>query len=230
MNLFLVRHGETESNRRGLALGRADAPLNENGRRQALQLAAALSQEALLAVYASPLARTAETAKPIASAHDLTVQLEPGFIEMDVGEVEGLTFVELRERYPDLLETWADARGPRTAMPGGERLLDVQRRAVAALRSVVKRHPDGSVCVVTHNFVILSLLADVLAIDLAAFRRLRHAVGGITTLDLTAGRTRVLRLNDTCHLAGSSDVTSRSSDVTSRSSDVTSTHPEVPKK
>jgi len=206
VHLFLVRHGETESNRRGLALGRADVPLNENGRRQALQLAAALSEEALLAVYASPLARTAETARPIASAHDLAVQLEPGFIEMDIGEVEGMTLTELRKRYPHLLKTWAGARGPRTAMPGGERLLDVQRRAVAALRLVAKRHPDGSVCVVTHNFVILSLLADVLAIDLAAFRRLRHAVGGITTLELNPGRTRVVRLNDTCHLAGSSDV------------------------
>lgn len=201
MRLFLVRHGETESNRRGLALGRADVPLNENGRQQALQVAAALSEEALRAVYASPLARTVETAQSIASPHGLTVEIEPGLIEMDVGEVEGMTFAELREHYPDLLQIWAGARGPRTAMPGGERLLDVQQRAVAALRLVAKRHPDGPVCVVTHNFVILSLLVDLLAIDLAAFRRLRHAVGGITTLEFNAARTRLVRLNDTCHLA-----------------------------
>ena len=202
LRLFLVRHGETESNRQGLALGRADVPLNDLGREQAAQVAAALADEPLLAVYASPLQRTVDTAKPVAAAHDLPVSIEPAFIEMDVGEVEGLTFTELRERYPQLLETWASADGPQSAMPGGERLLDVQLRATEAVRALAARHAEGAVCVVTHNFVILSLLADVLAIDLASFRRLRHAVGAITTLELRHGRhTRVLRLNDTCHLS-----------------------------
>ena len=86
-------------------------------------------------------------------------------------------------------------------MPGGERLLDVQQRATEAIRSLAARHEEGAVCVVTHNFVILSLLTDVLNIDLAGFRRLRHAVGAITSLELRPGRrTRVIRLNDTCHL------------------------------
>jgi len=201
VRLFLVRHGETESNRQGLALGRADVPLNDRGRKQVGQVAAALVAEPLLAVYASPLQRTVDTATPIAAAHDLPVSIEPAFIEMDVGEVEGLTFAELRERYPGLLEKWASADGPLSAMPGGERLLDVQQRATEAVRSLAARHADGAACVVTHNFVILSLLADALAIDLNSFRRLRHAVGAITMLELRQGRhTRVLRLNDTCHL------------------------------
>ena len=201
LRLFLVRHGETESNRQGLALGRADVSLNDLGRKQAGQLAATLADEPLLAVYASPLHRTIDTARPIAAAHDLTVAIEPAFIEMDVGEVEGLSFAALRERYPQLLETWGSAEGPQSPMPGGERLLDVQERATRAVQSLATRHAGGDVCVVTHNFVILSLIADALAIDLAGFRRLRHAVGAITTLELRAGRpTRVLRLNDTCHL------------------------------
>lgn len=201
LRLFLVRHGETESNRQGLTLGRSDVPLNDLGREQASRVAAALAGEPILAVYAGPLQRTVETAKPIAAAHGLPLSIEPAFIEMDVGEVEGLTSSELREHHPELLETWASAQGPQTAMPGGERLLDVHQRATEAVRSLASRHPGGGVCVVTHNFVILSLLADVLAIDLAGFRRLRHAVGAITTLELRPGRhTRILRLNDTCHL------------------------------
>ena len=201
LRLFLVRHGETESNRQGLALGRANVPLNELGRTQASCVAAALSAESLLAVYASPLQRTVDTAKPIAEAQRLEVELEPAFIEMDIGEVEGLTFADLRARYPQLLETWFSARGPQSAMPGGECLLDVQQRATKAIHSLAAHHEEGAVCVVTHNFVILSILTDVLTIDLAAFRRLRHAVGAITTLELRPGRrTRILRLNDTCHL------------------------------
>lgn len=203
MRLFLVRHGETESNSRNLALGRADVPLNENGRRQASQVAAALAREVLVAVYSSPLSRTLETADPIAARHDLEVQIEAGFIEMDVGEVEGLTFIEMRERYPDLLTEWTGPTGHLTAMPGGETLLDVQRRATVAFSNLVDRHQDGPICVVAHNFVILSLLSDFLAIPLPSFRRLRHAVAGITTLEIVSGRpARIVRLNDTCHLQG----------------------------
>ncbi len=200
MHLFLVRHGETEANRQGLALGRADVPLNENGRKQATQLSAALSGEPIVAVYSSPLARAVETAGPIAAAHRLPVEIEPTLIEMDIGDLDGLTFAQVRERYPRLLELWTSADGPNERMPGGEALQDVQRRAIEAVRRIAQRHADATACVVTHNFVILAVLADVLGIDLAGFRRLRHNVAAITTLELSRGRWRVVRLNDCCHL------------------------------
>ena len=170
---------------------------------QAERLAEALSSEPIVAVYSSPLSRTVDTAQPIASAHSLAVQIEPRLIEMDIGELDGLTFTEVRERYPGLLEAWVADEGSGHTMPGGERLVDVQERAADAVRSLADRHPDEAICVVTHNFVILSLLAGILAIDLSGFRRLRHAVAAITTLEINGDRRRLLRFNDTCHLAPS---------------------------
>ena len=86
-------------------------------------------------------------------------------------------------------------------MPGGESLQEVQRRAKQAVDRLAMTDFEGAVCVVTHNFVILSLVSDALGIDLAGFRRLRHAVGAITDLELRSGRApRVLRLNNTCRL------------------------------
>ena len=202
MRLFIVRHGETESNRRGLALGRADVPLNEHGRWQAGRLAKSLAAEPLAAVYASPLGRTMDTARAIAAEHRMDIQVEPDLVEMDIGEMDGLTFAEVRSRYPRLLEAWAGTEGPETPMPGGERLVDVQQRAWAALQFITMRHPDEKVCVVTHNFVILSLVATVLKIDLSHFRRLRQAVAAITILDVASERVRIVRLNDICHLDG----------------------------
>ena len=200
MRLFLVRHGETESNRLGLALGRADIPLNERGRWQAQRLAQALAAEPLVAVYSSPLCRALDTARPIAAEHRLEAQTEAGLIEMDIGEIEGLTFAEIRSRFPDLLEAWAGAIGPNQAMPGGERLVDVQARAWETIQAIAARHAEEAACVVTHNFVILSVLTAVLGIDLANFRRLRHSVGAISVLDLRPQRARLVNLNDTCHL------------------------------
>jgi probable phosphoglycerate mutase len=196
-----VRHGETNSNRQGLALGRADVSLNETGRRQAELLAVALSSQPIVAVYSSPLSRTLDTARPIASAHGLTVEIDSRLIEMDIGKLDGLAFSEVRERYPGLLEAWVSEGGPAHAMPGGERLIDVQARANDAVSSLAELHSEQAICAVTHNFVILSLLADIFAVDLSGFRRLRHAVAGITTIQVENDRRRILRFNDTCHLA-----------------------------
>ncbi len=200
VQLFLVRHGQTESNRLGLALGRADVPLNEHGRGQAQRLAAALAGERLAAVYCSPLRRALETAAGIAAAQGLAVTTEPRLIEMDIGQLDGLTFAEIRVQFPGLLEAWVGGTGPGVAMPGGERLIDVQERALDAVRELCERHPDESVCAVTHNFVILCLLTAALGIDLASFRRVRQSVAAISVLDVRPRRMRVRRLNDVCHL------------------------------
>jgi broad specificity phosphatase PhoE len=200
VRLFLVRHGETESNRLGLTLGRADVPLNEHGRWQAQRLAGALAAEPLAAIYSSPLSRTRDTAAAIAREHDLEVQIEPGLTEMDIGETEGLPFAELRARFPGLLETWASPQGPTHPMPGGERLIDVRARAWECIQAVTSRHPEEAACAVTHNFVILSLLTVTLGVELADFRNLRHSVGAISVLEFNGEHVRLVRLNDTCHM------------------------------
>ena len=202
MLLYLVRHGETESNRLGLALGRSDVPLNERGLQQAGQLATALGREPLAAVYSSPLRRTLDTAQVIAAARGLEVSVEERLIEMDIGELDGLTFAEVRERYPGLLEEWVSGPGPRMPMPGGERLVDVQERAWSVATELAGRYADQSVAAVTHNFAILSLLTKVLGMELSQFRRLRHAVGAISVIDFGANSAVVVRMNDTCHLEG----------------------------
>ncbi len=201
MILFLVRHGETESNRNGLALGRADVPLNERGEEQARRVADALASEPVSAVYSSPLMRALRTAEVIAKPHEIPVQVKPALIEMDIGEADGLTFAEVRSQFPGLLETWVTEAGPDQPMPGGERLTEVQRRASDVVQSLAKLHPEDTICVVTHNFVILSLLTSALGVDLANFRRIRHAVAAISVLEVRPGRTRVRRMNDRCHLS-----------------------------
>jgi len=203
VRLLLIRHGETAHNADRLALGRADVPLNERGSLQARALAEGLAASPfgpIAAIYASPLRRAVDTATPLAEALGLTVQVEPGLIEMDIGEVEGQSFEELRQRYPDFLRVWLSDDLADAPMPGGESLRQVQERAWAAVSMLRNRHPEETVAAVTHNFVILSILASALGVDLAHFRRLRHSVAAVSVLDIRADRARLQRLNDTCHL------------------------------
>ncbi len=202
MHLFLVRHGETEHNRQSLALGQEDVPLNETGQRQAEALGRALSGERLSAVYASPLVRASRTAEAIAKPYGLEVVIEDGLIEMDVGEMDGMPFADVREKFPGFIERWLGPEGSNERMPGGERLVDVRERAGAALSAIVKRHQGGRVCLVSHNFVILSLLTQLMGLELAGFRRLSHSVAAISRVEWRHGAPVVVSLNDTCHLAG----------------------------
>jgi broad specificity phosphatase PhoE len=203
MRLILIRHGQTDHNLNRIALGRADVPLNERGRRQARAVAASIVTRPD-ALYSSPLVRCRETAAAIARGTSATVTLDDRLIEMDVGEMEHLTREELRERYPDFLRLWlsgdasdvADAR-----MPGGETLREVQERGWAAVQAMPEAHPDGTVVAVTHNFVIRTILCRALNLPLGEFRRFEHSVAAFSILDFGKRGPTVKRLNDISHLA-----------------------------
>jgi len=210
MLLILVRHGETESNRERLALGREDVPLNERGRRQAAALTASLAGVPATAIYASPLRRAVETARPLAEALGLEVQVDDDLIEMAVGDLEGLSPRELSERYGDFLREWFSTQAGNLRMPGGESLQDVQDRAWAAIERLRERHPEETVVVVTHNFTIHAILCRALGLPLASFRRLRHDLAAKAVLELRDDRVIVISLNDTCHLEAEGLVEARS--------------------
>lgn len=203
MRLILLRHGETEHNRGGLTLGRADVPLNARGLLQAQAVAASFGVRPD-ALYVSPLQRARQTAAAIESRMRVTAVVDDALVEMDVGEMEHLTRDELRERHPEFLRDWisdaADAR-----MPGGETLTEVQARAWGAIERIHAEHAgaaDGaSVAVVTHNFVILTLMCRALGLPLKGFRRLRAGIASRTVIDINAaGDCRVLQMNDLAHL------------------------------
>lgn len=200
MRLFLLRHGETAHNAGQLALGREDVPLNERGVEQANLLGAALASEPITAIFSSPLQRATATAAPLAKSLDLTVEIDNGLIEMDVGEVENQTFSELAERYPDFLKEWRSERVADLCMPGGESLRQVQERAWRAVEAIRDGHMDETVAVVSHNFVILTLLCRVMGIDLSHFRRVKHDLAAVSEIRLEAGRAVLIRMNDRCHL------------------------------
>ena len=200
VTLLIVRHAQTEQNRDGVVQGQADNPLSELGLRQAAALGDRLAGERLAAVYASPLQRAQATAAAVATPHGLPVLPAPGLIEMDIGEMEGLTGAELRLRFPEFLAAWTSERAGAAVMPGGESLDQVQARALAAVQAVLGEHMAGTIAVVTHNFVLLTLLCHFLGLPLHHFRRLRAHVASVSRIEFAGDRHRLVRFNDICHL------------------------------
>jgi len=190
--LFLIRHGLTDAVGRTLS-GRAPGiHLNAEGRAQADAVAAALASTALAAVISSPLERTTETAAPIAARHGLQVELVQELTEFDVGAWTGVRFADL-DRDPHW-QKFNDARSL-TPAPGGESMLDVQRRAIDALLGLHRRFGTRAVAVVSHGDVIRAALVYFLGMPLDLFNRLDVAPGKISIVDLDDHAITVRQVN-----------------------------------
>ena len=150
--IYVVRHGESEANHDNRLAGNRNMPLTVTGREQARRTAEFLRTVPLDAVYSSDLSRAMETAQTIAAVHGLPVIRESGLREINGGVWEGMTYPEIRAKYPEEYRLWADNIGL-SRCPGGESSLQVQARARSAIEAIVQLHPDGCLCLVTHGLV-----------------------------------------------------------------------------
>jgi len=154
----------------------------------------------VVAVYASPLLRTMQTAEVIANAQDLSAQPLAGLRDINFGQWQGQLAREVAERHPQLYRAWLEA--PHTVhFPGGENLDDVRWRVEAGLDQVTSRHPDQTVALVSHTVVNRVLLCVVLGLGNEHFWRLQQDTCAVNVFDVASdGTFTIALLNDTCHL------------------------------
>ena len=243
-SLVLLRHGQSVWLAEGRFQGRADTPLSPLGERQAALAGARLADPAApprlpvpagdpVAIIHSPLARTAQTAAAVAAAIALRgrpappLVAEPGRIEIAQGAWEGLYQRDVEAGWPSEIAGWR--RDPvRTFAPGGESLIDVDRRVREALNGVVDRlqrasvaAPDGGasaaagptaasfydphagpwIVLVGHDGAFKVALLALLGLPLDRFWTFTQTTTGIAVLDIRNGRTVLRAWNRTEHLA-----------------------------
>jgi 2,3-bisphosphoglycerate-dependent phosphoglycerate mutase len=146
--ILLARHGETDWNRENRFQGHADPPLNETGRAQAAELAAALANAPIAAVYSSPLRRAFETAQIVGAPHGLQPVPVDALREVDVGSWQGLTRAEIEERFPEQFARWLDYE---QGWEDGESYDEMGQRVLAALLELAAAHEDERILVVSHG-------------------------------------------------------------------------------
>jgi broad specificity phosphatase PhoE len=156
--IVMVRHGETDWNRERRFQGHADTLLNEAGRAQAAELAETLADEGLAAVYTSPLRRAAETAEIVAARLGLDLHPLEALREIHVGEWQGLTIDEVKERHPGLEDG-------RSGWPGGETYEALSARVLPALVALAADHPGERVLAVTHAGPVRAALSAAMGLS-----------------------------------------------------------------
>jgi len=193
--VLLVRHGQTPTTGATLP-GRAKGlHLSEAGVAQAQAAAARIAElRDVAAVYASPLERTRETAKPIAAQRGLKVQIHRGLLECDFGDWTGAQLKDLR-KLPEWRTVQSYPSGFR--FPGGESFTEMQTRMVGAIDELVARHPGQTIVAVSHADTIKAALAQALGTHLDLFQRIVVSPCSISAILYSAGGPAVLASNST---------------------------------
>ena len=201
VRILLARHGETLFNVEGRWQGQSDSPLTERGRAQARELARALADEQIAAVYTSDLGRAASTAAEIADLHRLPLTPDVRLREIDVGAWSGKSRAEIEAEFPGSLQTWATSPSS-LRLPGGETVLEAQTRALEFFADCMPAHAGETVVVISHGALCQAILIHAMGgtvQDLWLKQRMDNCQ--ISRLEWTpAGGLALLELADVRHL------------------------------
>jgi len=178
--VYLVRHGEPEfpgGERR--CIGRTDLPLSGRGRRQASSLAAYFPDKNITSVYHSFLLRAKETAE-ILSDDTCPVFQTDGLEEIAMGEWDGLTFREIREKYPEMYER-RETDIMRAAPPGAENFTNALSRFSCAVKRIIDE-AKGNIVIVGHAGVNKVFLCEALGLDYNKMPEMAQPYGCVNAL------------------------------------------------
>ena len=149
VKFLLIRHGQSQANFTKCFAGHLDSPATELGLQQASIAAQYVAENYKIdAIYSSDLKRAAAVGEAVARETGLQMHLDEKLREINAGLWEGVSFVELIEKFPNYL-VWRNDIG-NACCDGGESVVQLQERILGRLKEIAKDHPDQTVVIATH--------------------------------------------------------------------------------
>jgi len=197
--LLLVRHGNTKLNSHERFWGKTDVELGADGIKQAERLRDRLASLKIDAIYASNLRRARVTAEIIAARRKTDIVTCAELSEINFGYIEGLTFEEISQRYPDLAKLLADwSISPE--FPGGESFREFNERVSKFLPRLENHAPEETILIVAHAGTLRLLICNLLGIESQHWRQMRLELASLSILDTYPQGAILTLLNDVSHL------------------------------
>jgi len=201
VKLFLIRHGQTDSNVEGRYQGSLETNLTEKGMEQAAAAKKYLSKVKFSGIYSSPLKRAMQSAAIIAKDSGLEIKVRKDLREINFGKWEGMRFEEINSKYRQDYQDWL-ADPYNNSPTGGESFGSVIERASKTVKDVVAKNPDGSsVAIITHGGVILALIVNWLQIPSQCWRSLIQRQGAINIVVVDRDFPYISSINYTGHIS-----------------------------
>ena len=202
--LYLIRHGQSDGNAEGRFGGHGPTPLSPLGQKQAEATAKLLTREGVNAIYSSDLHRALQTAEPLSKLTGIPIIQTSAFRERNVGVLEGLTFDESKQTFPDDYYALVN-RNVHHVITDGESYRHLLRRSTTQLWEILRDHMGGRIAIFSHTGAICFMTLHLMG----AIRRDTKQTPWIVTSNCGINRfeirgrknVRILALNDTRHLS-----------------------------
>lgn len=201
LTLYLIRHGETDYNVKGIVQGGGvDSDLNEKGRKQGRAFFDAYKHIPFTKIYCSRLKRTQQTIQDFASLGYVFSQHE-AINEFGWGDLEGrASSEETRQIFLEITEAWKNGELDK-GLPNGENPIEVWSRCKPFFEELFATHKEGHILVCTHGRTLRIILSELLGHGMVNMHIFTHDNTGVNILEVHEdGKIEAKLLNDLSHI------------------------------
>ncbi|PRR78288.1 Phosphoserine phosphatase 1 [Clostridium liquoris] len=185
MNIYLLRHGETESNSKKVYYGKLDVELNQKGKAQSEAAGSKLKEIKFNKVYTSTMKRAVQTAQIAVKNKECEFIKDKRINEMNLGVFEGKNYEENQRDYPEEWKRWTED-WKSYAPPKGESYIEFYNKIKGFIEDIIKQN-DEDILIVTHGGVIKSIYAYILGENLDLFWKFGTKNGDLTLIKYEYG-------------------------------------------
>lgn len=192
--LYLIRHGETELNAKGVYYGWTDCGLSEKGVVQAEKVAGMLKDVNFDAVISSPLKRARETAAIVGRCPGTEIVLDERLKELNFGSWEGKHYKTIQDSDRQNWDLWVND-WKKVAPPAGESFTSMYRRVKQSIKEILEKYEGQTILVVTHQGCLRIIMCILLNMKYEGYWRFTFEHGTYSLLEIEQGYCIVKKIN-----------------------------------
>ena len=196
VKLILVRHALTVDNQKSRLSGHIDSSISEEGREQIDKITNYLKDFDIDKIYTTTSSRTKDTVKKLSELKSIEIIEKESLKEISFGDFEGLTFDEIKDKYPKEFQDMIE-KGYEYKYPNGESLIDSYNRVCIELDNIISNSDDRTILICSHGGTIRNIITYLISNSYKYHWNFKIDNGSVTILEVQDGFTVITAMNNT---------------------------------
>lgn len=196
VKLILVRHALTVDNQESRLSGHIDSSISEEGKEQIDKITNYLKDFDIDKIYTTTSSRTKDTVKKLSELKSIEIIEKESLKEISFGDFEGLTFDEIKDKYPKEFQDMIE-KGYEYKYPNGESLIDSYNRVCIELDNIISNNDDRTILICSHGGTIRNIITYLISNSYKYHWNFKIDNGSVTILEVQDGFTVITAMNNT---------------------------------
>ena len=196
VKLILVRHALTVDNQKSRLSGHIDSSISEEGKEQIDKITNYLKDFDIDKIYTTTSSRTKDTVKKLSELKSIEIIEKESLKEISFGDFEGLTFDEIKDKYPKEFQDMIE-KGYEYKYPNGEGLIDSYNRVCIELDNIISNNDNRTILICSHGGTIRNIITYLISNSYKYHWNFKIDNGSVTILEVQDGFTVITAMNNT---------------------------------